>query len=102
VKTIIYIGLSLPFFIPTWLSTVVRTDIKTAGALLIFTGLLYFLKSFKYKRMDTDGLHEENQLVSETNSTSLPSISTQTSIVGINSDSLSCTFPVEQETNKTH
>ncbi|CAF1291171.1 unnamed protein product [Rotaria sp. Silwood1] len=101
-KTIIYVGLSIPFFVPTWLSPIIRTDVKIVGALLSFTGLLYFVKTFKYKKMNTDELQEDDCLFRISNSTTRPSMSTQTSIIGINNDNLSSTFTIEQEMNKTH
>ncbi|CAF4571809.1 unnamed protein product [Rotaria sp. Silwood1] len=101
-KTIIYVGLSIPFFVPTWLSPIIRTDVKIVGALLSFTGLLYFVKTFKYKKMNTDELQEDDCLFRISNSTTRPSMSTQTSVIGINNDNLSSTFTIEQEMNKTH
>ncbi|CAF3623922.1 unnamed protein product [Rotaria sordida] len=101
-KTIIYIGLSIPFFVPTWLSPIIRTDVKTVGALLAFTGILYFIKTFKYKRINTDELLEDDSLFYESNPSARPSMSTQTSIMGINNDNLLSTFTIDHETEKKY
>jgi hypothetical protein len=62
------------------------------GSLLIITGLLYFIKTFKYKRINPDDFQEDDNL-------SRPSISTQTSSTGINNDNLPSAFTVNQEMN---
>lgn len=67
---------------------------------MTITGLLYFIKTFKYKQVDTDNLPEDLNLVHARNLPTRPSISTQTSIVGINNDNLSTTTSSEQEANK--
>jgi len=89
VKTIIYIGLSIPFLVPTWILSFVGTDVQGVGILLIITGLLYFVKTFKYKRSDFDDIQEDDNLFDTSNTLGQPSISTQTSSIGINNDNLS-------------
>jgi Ca2+/Na+ antiporter len=69
------------------------------GILLVVTGLLYLIKTFKYKRNDPDAIEEDDNLF---DSQTRPSISTQTSTMGINNDNLSSAFTVEQEINKKH
>ncbi|CAF2532225.1 unnamed protein product [Rotaria sp. Silwood2] len=101
-KTIIYVALSIPFFVPTWLSPIIRTDVKIVGALLSFTGVLYFIKTFKYKRSNTDEPQEDDSIFHASNPSNRPSTSTQTSIIGINNDNLSSTFTIDQEMNKNH
>ena len=66
------------------------------GILLILTGLLYFLKTFKYKRINADDFREDDTLFNMHR----PSISTQTSSMGINNDNLSSA--VNQEINPKH
>ncbi len=59
------------------------------GILLIITGLLYFIKTFKYKRIDVDYIQEDDNLFDRSNTLAQPSISTQTTSIGINNDNLS-------------
>jgi hypothetical protein len=66
------------------------------GISLIVTGLLYFIKSFKYKSNSSD-IEEDDNLFD-----TRPSVATQTSAMGINNDNLSSAFTVEQEINKKH
>jgi putative Mn2+ efflux pump MntP len=73
-----------------------------SGVLLIITGLLYFMKTFKYKRIHTDEPQEDDNLFDTSNSISRLSISTQTSVMGLNQDNLSSAVTMEQEINKKH
>jgi uncharacterized membrane protein len=68
------------------------------GILLIITGLLYFIKTFKYKRINPDHFQEDDNLFNIPR----PSTSTQTSSVGINNDNLPSAFTVNQEMNPKH
>ena len=69
--------------------------VRYLGALLIITGLLYLIKTFKYKRINPDDVYEDDNLFNMPR----PSISTQTSSMGINSDNLPSAFTVNQENN---
>jgi hypothetical protein len=60
---------------------------------LIITGVLYFIKTFKYKRSNIDDVQEDDNLFDASNSIIRPSISTQTSSMGTS------TLPVHQEIN---
>ena len=102
--------MSIPFFVPTWIISVIPTDVTvvgkkmniiyliiridfSSGILLVITGILYFIKTFKYKRINTD---EDDHLFDRSKSISRSSISTQTSVMGLNEDNLSSGFAMEQ------
>jgi hypothetical protein len=59
---------------------------------MIITGLLYFIKTFKYKRINPDNFQEDDNLFN----IHRPSTSTQTSSMGINNDNLPSAFMVTQ------
>ncbi|CAF3496122.1 unnamed protein product [Adineta steineri] len=87
VRTMIYIGLALPFLIPPWHLSTIRIDLHVVGTLLIITGILYFIKTFKYKENNPDEINEDTTILSASNSFSQPSVSTQTvTTMGINND----------------
>jgi len=61
--------------------------------------ILYFMKSFKYKRIDDDEIQEDTNLNNKSTPTSRPSISTQTSTLGINNDTFPPAFNLNQQSN---
>lgn len=65
------------------------------GILLDITGLLYLIKTFKYRQINPNDFQEDDNLFDVTR----PSIATQTSSIGINNDNLSLASAVQQETN---
>lgn len=69
---------------------------------MALSGILYFIKTFKYKKITDDDFHEDDYIYISSNAVSRPSISTQTSTLGINKDNLSTTSTGEQEINKKH
>ncbi|UJR36896.1 hypothetical protein I4U23_029609 [Adineta vaga] len=77
IKSIIYISLSIPFFVPRWFLSKCRMDTNIVGILLISTGLLYFIKTFKYKRISVDEKKDETTIAGNS------STSTETSTTEI-------------------
>ncbi len=67
---------------------------------MIITGLLYFIKTFKYKRINPDDFKEDDNLFDSSNSLARPSISTQTT--AINNENLSSTTTLNQEIHLKH
>ena len=65
------------------------------GILLDITGLLYLIKTFKYKQINPNDFREDDNLFDVTR----PSTATQTSSIGINNDNLSLASAVQQEAN---
>lgn len=67
---------------------------------MFLTGVLYFIKTFKYKHIPNDEFQEDDHLFYSSNPINRPSIATQTSTMGINDDNVPSTFPADSELNK--
>lgn len=68
-------------------------DLEIVATLLILTGLLYLIKTFKYKNNVESETYDDDHRFTPIDCLPRPSISTQTSVMGINNDQ----FSVEQE-----
>ena len=73
---------------------------RSIGGLLVLTGLVYFIKTFKYKTIGADEADEDDNLFGATGTFPRSSISTQTSVMAINNDQLTSATVVEQEIPK--
>ncbi|CAF0749160.1 unnamed protein product [Didymodactylos carnosus] len=63
VKSVIYTSLAVPLFLPNWINYSLRKETFAIGVFLIVTGLLYFIKTFKYKQIGSDSINENDILV---------------------------------------
>lgn len=74
----------------------IELHVDSLAVLLILTGLMYLIKTFKYKKIQLDGHADADDRFTPIDRLPRPSISTQTSVMGINNDQ----FSVEQEMGK--
>lgn len=97
IKAILYVGFAIPFLFAKHIFRYERIDFKIIGILLNIVAILYFIKSFKYKRIDEDDVQEDTDLNKKPIQTFRPSISTQTSTLAINNDSFPSALNINQD-----